>query len=233
MRRGLVFSLAAASLLLPACTAEDATPNTGLTLPAPQEPDTLLPSINVTDPPDITQTLPADAMFGGNICGALTSSDLSRVFNGARTFDIGLLSLDTCRYLVGSAATPIDVRVGLSSIAEFTSPQQEDVSAVGATLPPTPATEKITTDDIPDTAEPSSAPSTTPSGSEVTTTEVVAQAPPEVEELSGVGLGIRGLRQGPYYEVYVKVTNGFFTVLAPTKADAIELAKLVVPRAKR
>jgi hypothetical protein len=53
-----------------------------------------------------------------------------------------------------------------------------------------------------------------------------------VEELDGVGLAVRGLRQGRFYEVYVKVDNGFFTVLAPTRADAIALAKLAVPHAK-
>jgi hypothetical protein len=166
------------------------------------------------------------------VCAALTAADITRVFN-ARLTDVGLLSVDTCRYLVGAGAKQVDVRVGLSSINEFTAPQMRDLRDVGPTVPTSPVTESTTDSDIPNTASPPTPPSTEPAtGTEPTTTEVVAGPPPEVEELDGVGLAIRGLRQGRFYEVYVKVDNGFFTVLAPTKPDAIALAKLAVPHAK-
>ena len=236
MRRGLGFSLAAIAVLLTACSGGGVTSTSGLTLPAPQAPDTLLPSENVTDPPIDTSPIPANAMFGGDVCTAITAADAARVFN-ARLVDATPLALDTCRFLVGTGARQVDVRVGLSTIAEFTAPQQRDTSGVGPTVPTSPVTEATTDSDIPNTAQPpapSAAPpvvTDTPSGTgDATTTEVVAGPPPEVEELSGVGLAVRGLRQGRFYEVYVKVDRGFFTVLAPTKADAIALAKLIVPR---
>jgi hypothetical protein len=228
MRRGLGLTLAAGALLLAACNGGAATPTSGLTLPPPQAPDTLLPSVNITDPPIDTEPIPADAMFGGDVCTALTAADIAKVF-GARLTDTGLLSVDTCRFLVGTGPKQVDVRVALSSLAEFTAPELRDMSDVGPTLPTSPVTASTTDSDIPDKVAPPTPPSTeTPTGTEPTTTEVIAGPPPEVEELNGVGLGVRGLSQGRFYEVYVKVDKGFFTVLAPTKADAIALAKLVV-----
>jgi len=232
MRRGLGFSLAAVAVLLTACSGGGATSTSGLTLPPPQAPDTLLPSENITDPPIDTNPVPPNAMFAGDVCTALTSADVAKVFN-ARLVDVSPLALDTCRFLIGTGARQVDVRVGLSTIAEFTAPQQRDISDVGPTLPTSPVTESTTDSDIPNNVPPPAGPviTDTPSGTESTTTEVVAGPPPEVEELTGVGLAVRGLQQGRFYEVYVKVARGFFTVLAPTKADAIALAKLIVPHA--
>jgi hypothetical protein len=231
MRRGLRCSLAALAVLVTACSGSGATSTSGLTLPPPQAPDTLLPSENVTDPPIDTNPIPANAMFGGDVCTALTPADVVKVFN-ARLVDVTSLALDTCRFLIGTGTRQIDVRVGLSTIDEFTAPAQRDISGVGPTVPTSPVTESTTDSDIPSTAQPPTPPVLTdaPSGTDATTTEVVAGPPPEVEELNGVGLAVRGLRQGQFYEVYVKVPRGFFTVLAPTKADAIALAKLIVPR---
>jgi hypothetical protein len=231
MRRGLGFSLAAAAVLVTACSGGGATSTSGLTLPPPQAPDTLLPSENITDPPIDTSPIPANAMFGGDPCTALSQADIARVFN-ARLVDVSLLALDTCRFLVGNGAKQIDVRVGLSTIDEFTAPQQRDIRDVGPTVPTSPVTESTTDSDIPNNQPPPTDPpvsTATGNGTGATTTEVVAGPAPEVEELNGVGLAVRGLQQGRFYEVYVKVDRGFFTVLAPTKADAIALAKLIVP----
>jgi hypothetical protein len=237
MRQGPGLSLAALAafavfavvVALTGCTGNGATATSGLTLPVPQDPDTLLPSENVTDPPIDTNPVSPNAMFHGDVCTALTPSDVTRVF-GARLVDATPLSLDTCRFLIGNGAKQIDVRVGLSSIEEFTAPQQRDIRDVGPTVPTSPVTESTTDSDIPNTAQPPTPVITdTPSGTDATTTEVVAGPAPEVEELNGVGLAVRGLQQGRFYELYVKVDRGFFTVLAPTKADAIALATLIVP----
>ena len=66
------------------CSARAAAPTSrpsgtvGLTLPMPAAPDTLLPVPDDTQPPDITETLPPDALFGGDLCTALVDGDFAR-----------------------------------------------------------------------------------------------------------------------------------------------------------
>ena len=198
-------------------------------LAPPDAPDTLLPILDDTEPPDVVETVPTTALFHGDMCSALVRADFVRVFgSGVRVTDSGLLAVDTCRYLLSEGTRRFDVRVELSSTEEFTAPTARNLPDAVPELPTTADSTPITTRLVP---EP-----TIPVDTGFGTTPTSATAPPStaalsIDELSGIGLGSRGLVQGVRYEVYAKVDRGFFSILAPTKNDAIALAKLAVPHA--
>lgn len=232
MRRRHVIPVAAMLVVLVAlgaCSAEDPTANSGLTLPQPDPPDTLLPILDDTEPPEVTDTLPSTTLFHGDVCTALTQADFAHVFGSAvRLTDSGLLAVDTCLYLLREGSKRFDVRVELSSLQEFTAPTERNLPDAVPVLP-------TTVDTTPFDTGVGTAP-TIPvdTGLGTTPTSVAASSStvaPSIDELDGIGLGSRGLVQGVRYEVYAKVDRGFFSVLAPTKGDAIALAKLVVPHA--
>ncbi len=109
----LVRRVLCASMLLAACsTGGVATEETQLTLvPNPDTSDTLLPVITDNIETDDTGTLPPDALFGGDLCSALETSDFSGL---GRVRDTSPLSLDSCQWTVGTdvvivkLATPDD-----------------------------------------------------------------------------------------------------------------------------
>lgn len=107
-------------MVLAACSGgTDTTDVSGLTLPLPSPPDTLLPPPADTQPPDVTEGLPPDAMFGGDLCTALVDADLA--FLG-RVRDVAALSADSCEWQVGTTA----VQVQLASPAQFAQPGTAD-----------------------------------------------------------------------------------------------------------
>ena len=224
MRRRFVIPVVVMVVAFGACTAQDQTANSGLTLPPPDEPETLLPVFDDTEPPDVTDTVPTSALFQGDICTALAVADFARVFgNGVRLDDSGPLALDTCLYLLRLGSKQIDVRIALSSIEEFTAPEVRNLPDAVPTMPtnPDPGT-------VPQTSPTTDAATIPPVTEVVTASTVESTIEATIDELNGIGLGSRGLRQGIRYEVYAKVDNGFFSVLAPNRNNAIALAKLVV-----
>lgn len=115
VRRALVLMM-----VLAACSGgTDTTDVSGLTLPLPSPPDTLLPPPDDTQPPDVTEALPPDAMFGGDVCTALTEDDLA--FLG-RVRDVAAASADSCEWQVGTTS----VLVQLASPAQFAQPGTAD-----------------------------------------------------------------------------------------------------------
>jgi hypothetical protein len=86
--------------------------------PTPAAPDTLHSVVVDTEPPDNTDTLPPDALFGGNLCGALERADTS----GLGTFGVPeLASTDSCVFQVGSGT----VVVQLATPDQFAKPGVE------------------------------------------------------------------------------------------------------------
>ncbi len=116
MRR---FALLAFVALLGCTESPDAPTASGqVPFPAPATPETLLPVVNDTDPPDDTGTLPADALFGGNLCAALEPAD----FSGLGTLGTPEpASADSCVYPVGSGS----VVVQLATPDQFARPGTE------------------------------------------------------------------------------------------------------------
>ena len=244
MRRPSVILVAGMLLVAGACNREDPTTSTAFgSLPLPEQPDTLLPVLDDSQPPDVPETLPPNALFGGDMCSALTTADFVHVFGSSvRVTESGLLAEDTCLYLLRQGSRVFDVRVELSSIDEFTAPSSRNLPPEVPTLPTIPETPaegaSVATSTAPPTATPTSTPTITATITATITPDTVPNTvapagPPtgSVDELNGIGLGSRGLQQGVRYEVYVKVDAGFFSVLAPDRSDAVALAKLAVPHA--
>jgi hypothetical protein len=118
-------------LLLAACSG-GAEPTGGSSggLPEPSEPDTLLPVPNDTQPPDVTDSFPPDALFGGDVCTALTEDEIARVSidgrGAGRVTDVAPLSEDSCRYLVKVGSREYDVIVQVQSPSDFLNPGGTD-----------------------------------------------------------------------------------------------------------
>lgn len=110
-----------AAVLLAACSTGGAdTQETQLTLvPNPDTSDTLLPVITDDVETDDTGTLPPDALFGGDLCSALETTDFSGL---GRVRDSSPLSIDSCQWTVGSGL----VLVKLATPEEFARPGTAD-----------------------------------------------------------------------------------------------------------
>ena len=110
-----------AAVVLAACSTGGVdTQDTQLTLvPNPDTSDTLLPVITDDVETDDTGTLPPDALFGGDLCAALDTTDFSGM---GRVRDSSPLSLDSCQWTVGSGV----VIVKLATPDEFARPGTED-----------------------------------------------------------------------------------------------------------
>jgi len=108
---------------LVACS--ESAPTTTNAPPEPVNTDagTLLPVITDNTTPDTT--LPPNAMFGGDVCSALTASDIeSTSYRGVGTGALTATnspSPDSCQYTVGSATTAT-VLVQMISPADFAAP---------------------------------------------------------------------------------------------------------------
>ncbi len=117
MRR---FALLAFVALLGCTESPDAPSSSGQgPFPTPAAPETLLPVVYDTDPPDDTATLPADALFGGNTCTALVPADFAGL--GAPGEPV-LASADSCAFPLGDG----NVAVQLASPDQFSHPGNVD-----------------------------------------------------------------------------------------------------------
>lgn len=171
-------------VVLSACSdaGPESIPVTVGSLPEPADPGTLLPVVVETAPPQ-DGTAPPGALFGGNLCTALTDVDLAAVnVGGDRGELVGdpAATFDGCDYTLEVGSATVHVVVTARSQADFASPAFGDEA---------------------------------------------------VDELDGLGEAARGVERSNGYEVYVKVSNGWFSVLAPTEASARALAVRAVPRA--
>lgn len=172
-------------MVLSACgdAGPESIPVTVGSLPEPPDPGTLLPVVVDTAPPD-DGTAPPGALFGGNLCTALTDADLAAVnLGGGRGELVGdpAATFDGCDYTLEVGSATVHVVVTARSQADFANPSAAD--------------------GVP------------------------------IDELNGIGDAARGVERESGYEVYVKVSNGWFSVLAPTEASARALALRAVPRA--
>jgi hypothetical protein len=115
-----------AAVVLAACSTGGVdTQDTQLTLvPNPDTSDTLLPVITDVETDD-TGTLPPDALFGGDLCSALETTDFSGL---GRVRDSSPLSIDSCQWTVGSGL----VLVKLATPEEFARPgtAEEEIAPV-------------------------------------------------------------------------------------------------------
>lgn len=213
LRLGAVLSMVVlASAGVAACggSASDAPPGTVGEVAPPSTPDTVLPLATGTSVfVDETQPVPEGALFGGEVCGALTNAELQgvaglvprrgtdpapeddEVVTGATdglTGDDGpviavAVSGDACRYEV---QTPLrySVLVRVRDVFALKSPDVTDPS--GGTLP--------------------------------------------VDALSGIGDEAIGIDRGSTYEVVVRVAAGWFSVNAPDRDVAERLARAAADR---
>ncbi|MFM2079233.1 MAG: hypothetical protein RJA49_3123 [Actinomycetota bacterium] len=106
-----------AFVALVGCSGGSAAPTASgaAAFPTPAPPDTLLPVIVDTEPPDVTDTLPADAMFGGDPCSALEHADFSGLGTAGAP---NLLSTDACEFPLSGST----VLVQLASPDQFARP---------------------------------------------------------------------------------------------------------------
>lgn len=114
-----VMAVAMAVPLAAACSASgipDEPPLTVGTVPEPETTDTIAPPLSDPEPPDTTLGLPPDALFGGDVCTALTPGNLS--FLG-RVGEPDGQSIDSCAWPVG---TDQQVLVQLATPDEFATP---------------------------------------------------------------------------------------------------------------
>lgn len=122
--------VACAAMLLSACSGGDEETSGSATLPTPSAPDTLLPVPNDTQPPDVTESLPPDALFGGDLCTALTEDDFRGVSidgrGAGRVTDSAALSADSCQYLVQVGSREYEVVVQVQSPGDFLNPGVTD-----------------------------------------------------------------------------------------------------------
>ena len=97
------------------------------TVGAPPEPTptTLLPDVLDTAS-DITVTVPAGTLFGGDLCRALVAKDFTTVRIGGlaagELIDSGAFSPDTCGYTVHSGRTDLQIIVGAQTEKAFLQP---------------------------------------------------------------------------------------------------------------
>lgn len=104
MRRLALLALVA----LLGCTESPDAPSVSgqVPFPTPSAPDTLQPVVVDTEPPDNTDPLPADALFGGNLCAALDRADVS----GLGAFGTPeLASTDSCVFPVGAGTVVVQL----------------------------------------------------------------------------------------------------------------------------
>jgi hypothetical protein len=136
-RRAVVTAALVAGLMLcggtlaAGCTGDsEPTPQSGGTLPTPSDPDTLLPVPEGTEPPDVTTPLPPDALFGGDLCAALTADDFRGVRFGssssAQLDDTATLSEDSCQFELSAGGATYVVVLKARSQPDFVTPTQGD-----------------------------------------------------------------------------------------------------------
>jgi hypothetical protein len=118
-------------LLLAACSGtNEPSSASGVTLPLPPEPETLLPVPDDTQPPDVTDSIPPDALFGGDLCTSLEEPDFAGVDLGGRgaghLTSTGALSIDSCQYLLSVGSHEYEVMVQVQSPADFRNPATSD-----------------------------------------------------------------------------------------------------------
>jgi hypothetical protein len=121
-RRPILFALLALAMV--ACS-EAAPTTTGTPVLVPTtEPGTLLPVL--TDPNVPDTTIPANALFGGDVCSALDANDIEstsyRGFGTGPLTDSSAPSPDSCQYTVGSGQRTVTVLVQLISPDDFAAP---------------------------------------------------------------------------------------------------------------
>ncbi|MEI8240642.1 MAG: hypothetical protein WCI22_14610 [Actinomycetota bacterium] len=118
-----LLALACLSVVAVACT-EAAPSSSVVPVPVTTDAGTLLPVVTDNTTPDTT--VPAHAIFGGEVCTALTAGDLSST--SFRGFGTGPLmstdspSSDSCQYTVGSDTNTVVVLVRLISPDDFSAP---------------------------------------------------------------------------------------------------------------
>ena len=131
----------ASVLALAACHSESADPtNTVGSIPIETTPTTLLPIVIDTAPPDVSTTLPAGLLFGGDLCSALTTNDFMQISIGAlgtgELIDQVPLADDTCGYSVQLGRDEITIIVRARAASDAGTPgadggAPEPVSGLG------------------------------------------------------------------------------------------------------
>lgn len=128
-RRAAVL-LACCALVVSCSGSGEQPPGTVGPLPEPSGPDTLLPVIPDTAPPDVSTTLPPDALFGADMCLALSPDDFRGVSFGSST--AGRLqqtlrvSEDSCQFDVSAGGAVYSVLVRARSQPDFVTPTEGD-----------------------------------------------------------------------------------------------------------
>lgn len=113
-------------LAIASAACSESAPTTTEAPPAPATSDavTLLPVVTPPNTPDTT--LPPDAMFGGNMCSALTAADIeSTSYRGIGTAPLTSTdspSPDSCSYTVGTDPRSATVLVQMISPDDFAAP---------------------------------------------------------------------------------------------------------------
>lgn len=122
--------LACCALLVACSGSGEQPPGTVGPLPEPSGPDTLLPVLPDTAPPDISTTLPPDALFGADMCLALTADDFAGVRFGSsssgRLQQTLRVSEDSCQFDVAVGSTVYQVLVKARSQPDFVTPTEGD-----------------------------------------------------------------------------------------------------------
>lgn len=115
----LVACAAAASLV--ACSGDDAVVDPTAPLGLSNTVDTLFPPSRETIPVE-EGTAPEGALFGGDLCAALTQADIDGVEfpTGTATLrEFGLLAVDRCEFLIDAGQNTYQVLVQAVTPAEF------------------------------------------------------------------------------------------------------------------
>lgn len=197
------------TLAVSACNgdAAETPPGTVGAVPPPPTPETLLPLVtNTSVVVDDTATVPADTLFGGDPCAALTEAELRGAASQVPPSGTDpTLPADETGASV-TAATTVDTVDGgpVSTVAvsgdacqfRVTDPVRYSV-LVRVTTVFEYETPDATADD----------------GTEL---EIVA--------IPGVGVEAKGIDWGDHFEVLVKVTDGWFVLEAPDRVTAARLA---------
>jgi hypothetical protein len=103
-------------------------------------PDTEPSVVPLTQPPDVTPTVPAGTLFGGDPCTALVAADFShtviaREGTGNLT-DSGALDADSCGYTVHAGSKDFTVTVEAITASEFAKPAVTVGATPDGSVPP-------------------------------------------------------------------------------------------------